>query len=78
MLISHQRFNKELGERAKDAPFHDIRASSATDADEAGIDSMALLDHTTESSHKRYKRSKETVVVQPVPARKSWAVQRNS
>lgn len=55
----------------KDANFHDIRAASATDAKAAGMDSKALLGHTTESSHNRYLRSKVVPVAQPVPARKA-------
>lgn len=57
--------------KVEDANFHDIRAASATDAKAQGIDSRALLGHTTESSHNRYLRSKEVPVAQPVPARKS-------
>lgn len=57
----------------KDAHFHDIRAASATDAKAQGIDSRALLGHTTESSHNRYLRSKEIPTAQPVPARKKKA-----
>lgn len=52
-----------------DANFHDLRAASATDADEQGMDSQALLGHTTESSHRRYLRSKKVPVAQPVPGR---------
>ncbi len=55
----------------EDAHFHDIRAASATDAKAQGIDSKALLGHTTESSHNRYLRSKETPTAAPVPGRKS-------
>lgn len=51
------------------ANFHDIRAGTATDADEAGMDSQSLLGHTTESSHKRYLRSKKVKKVSPLPAR---------
>jgi integrase len=42
---------------------HDIRAKSITDAKKAGIDSMALGGHESESSHKRYLRSKEVDIV---------------
>ncbi|MEN3113105.1 tyrosine-type recombinase/integrase [Uliginosibacterium paludis] len=55
----------------EDAHFHDIRAASATDAKKQGLDSRKLLGHTTESSHNRYLRDKETPVATPVPARKS-------
>lgn len=54
----------------EDVHFHDIRAASATDASAAGLDSKTLLGHTTESSHRRYLRSKVVPVAQPVPARK--------
>lgn len=52
------------------AHFHDIRANAATEADEAGIDSRALLGHTTESSHQRYLRSKKVNRAVPLPVRK--------
>jgi integrase len=57
--------------KVEDAHFHDIRAAAATDAKAQGLDSRALLGHTTESSHNRYLRSKETPVAKPVRARKS-------
>jgi len=57
--------------QVEDANFHDLRAASATDADEQGMDSQALLGHTTESSHRRYLRSKKVPVAQPVPGRKT-------
>lgn len=57
--------------KVRGAHFHDIRAGTATDADEAGMDSKGLLGHTTESSHQRYLRSKKVKKVMPVPARKS-------
>ena len=53
------------------AHFHDIRANAATDANEAGMDSMLLLGHTTESSHQRYLRSKATKKAVPLPAKKA-------
>ena len=49
-----------------DAHIHDIRAKSATDAKAQGIDSRALLGHTTEGAHNRYLRSKEVPTVRPV------------
>lgn len=55
----------------EDANFHDIRAGTATDADDAGMDSKGLLGHETESSHRRYLRSKQVKVVNPVPMRKT-------
>lgn len=66
---------KRACEKAKveGANFHDLRAASATDAKAQGLDSRALLGHTTESSHNRYLRSKEVPVAQPVPARKKRA-----
>lgn len=57
--------------RVEDANFHDIRAAAATDAKAQGLDSKTLLGHTTESSHNRYLRSKETKVATPNRARKS-------
>ena len=51
------------------AHFHDIRANSATDADDAGMDSRTLLGHTTESSHQRYLRSKKIKQASPLPAK---------
>lgn len=57
--------------KVEDANFHDLRAAAATDASEQGMDSRALLGHTTESSHKRYLRSKKVPIAQPVPSRKS-------
>lgn len=53
------------------AHFHDIRANAATEADEAGMDSRALLGHTTESSHNRYLRSKKVKKATPLPAKKT-------
>lgn len=55
----------------KGVHFHDIRAGTATEADEAGADGRGLLGHTTESSHNRYLRSKKVKKVAPIPARKS-------
>lgn len=57
--------------KVEDANFHDIRAAAATDAKAQGLDSKTLLGHTTESSHNRYLRSKETKVATPNKARKS-------
>lgn len=57
--------------KVENAHFHDIRAAAATDAKDAGLDSKTLLGHTTESSHNRYLRSKETKVAAPNKARKS-------
>lgn len=53
-----------------DAHLHDIRAKSATDAKKLGMDSRALLGHTTESSHRRYLRNKETPVTSALSFRK--------
>lgn len=53
------------------AHFHDIRANAATEADDAGMDSQTLLGHTTESSHKRYLRSKSVKKATPLPAKKA-------
>ena len=55
----------------EDAHFHDIRAKAATDAKAQGLNSQALLGHTSESSHLRYLRSKETPIAQPVKRRTS-------
>jgi len=51
----------------EDGNMHDIRAKAATDADEQGLDSMALLGHRTEQTHQRYLRGKKIRVVQPLP-----------
>lgn len=56
--------------KVENANFHDIRAAAATDAKAQGLDSMTLLGHSTESSHKRYLRSKETKIATPNRARK--------
>lgn len=47
----------------EDAHVHDIRAKAATDSNSDGLDSKKLLGHASESSHRRYLRSKETTVV---------------
>jgi integrase len=57
-----------------DAHIHDMRAKSATDAKEQGIDSKKLLGHASESSHLRYLRSKETPVATPVSFRQSKTI----
>jgi integrase len=49
----------------EDVHIHDIRAKSGTDADSAGLDSKKLLGHKSESSHRRYLRSKETPIATP-------------
>ena len=54
----------------EDVHIHDIRAKAATDAKAQGLDSQALLGHTTETAHSRYLRSKEVPVVEPVRMRK--------
>ena len=51
----------------QDGNMHDIRAKAATDANEQGMDSMALLGHRTEQTHQRYLRGKKIKVVQPLP-----------
>jgi integrase len=55
----------------ENAHFHDIRANAATEADEAGMDSKALLGHASETVHKRYLRSKKVTKAQPLPAKKA-------
>lgn len=69
--LYHQWRNACRDAKVEDANFHDIRAAAATDANAQGLDSRTLLGHTTESSHNRYLRSKETKVATPNPARKS-------
>jgi integrase len=69
--LYHQWSNACCNAKVKDAHFHDIRAAAATDAKAQGLDSKTLLGHTTESSHNRYLRSKETKVATPNRARKS-------
>jgi integrase len=58
-----------LAAGVEDVHFHDIRAAAATDANARGLDSKALLGHASESSHKRYLRSKETPKAMPNRAR---------
>lgn len=53
----------------ENARIHDIRAKSATDAKQQGLDSQKLLGHSTESSHNRYLRSKEIAIATPVSFR---------
>lgn len=55
----------------EDANIHDVRAATATDARAQGLDSQALLGHSTESSHRRYLRGVDVPVVRPVKARSS-------
>lgn len=69
--LYHQWTNACRDANVEDAHFHDIRAAAATDARAHGLDSKTLLGHTTESSHNRYLRSKETKVATPNRARKS-------
>jgi integrase len=69
--LYHQWSNACRDAKIEDAHFHDIRAAAATDAKAQGLDSKTLLGHTTESSHNRYLRSKETKVATPNRARKS-------
>lgn len=69
--LYHQWTNACRDAKVEDANFHDIRAAAATDAKAQGLDSKTLLGHTTESSHNRYLRSKETKVATPNRARKS-------
>lgn len=52
------------------ARIHDIRAKSATDAKNQGVDSKKLLGHQSESSHQRYLRSRENELAIPVSFRK--------
>lgn len=69
--LYHQWTNACRDAKVENAHFHDIRAAAATDAKAQGLDSKTLLGHTTESSHNRYLRSKETKVATPNRARKS-------
>jgi len=68
--LYHQWTNACRDAKVEDAHFHDIRAAAATDAKAQGLDSRTLLGHTTESSHNRYLRSKETKVATPNKARR--------
>lgn len=68
--INHQWNKACRAAKVENAHFHDIRAAATTDAKASGLDSRALLGHTTESSHNRYLRSKETKVAAPNKARK--------
>lgn len=54
----------------ENAHLHDIRAKAATDAKKQGMNSQVLLGHTTESSHRRYLRNKETPVTPALSFRK--------
>jgi len=49
--------------KVTDAHIHDIRAMSATAAEEAGMNPTALLGHTSPQMTKRYLRSKKVPVV---------------
>lgn len=69
--IHHQWLQACEAAGVQDAHFHDLRAAAATDAQAQGLDSRTLLGHTTESSHRRYLRSKLVPVAKPVKARKS-------
>lgn len=53
-----------------DAHIHDIRAKAATDAKKLGLDSQALLGHTTAQSHRRYLRNREIPVTSALSFRK--------
>ena len=48
----------------EDAQFRDIRAKSATDADEGGINATLLLGHTDPRTTKRYLRKKRPIKAQ--------------
>lgn len=54
-----------------DVHFHDLRAKAATDSKAQGGNSKALLGHTTETSHNRYLRGRETTRAEPVRLKKS-------
>jgi integrase len=68
--LYHQWSNACRDAKVENAHFHDIRAAAATDAKAQGLDSKTLLGHTTEGSHNRYLRGKETKVAMPNRARK--------
>ena len=51
--------------------FHDIRAKSATDAEDQGHDSQVLMGHTTRKQTETYLRSKRAIRVAPVAPRKT-------
>lgn len=63
-----ERLRNRVG--INDIHIHDLRAKAGTDAKSAGLDSMALLGHSTESSHKRYLRGRDIPVVKGVSIRK--------
>lgn len=50
----------------EDAQFRDIRAMSATAADEDGQDAQALLGHSSRQTTERYIRGRRTIVSEPV------------
>lgn len=56
--------------KVENAHIHDLRAKAGTDKDKQGGDSKALLGHASESSHRRYLRSKDTPVASPVKLRR--------
>lgn len=49
--------------------WHDIRAKSATDAQEQGLDAQRLLGHTTPEQTRAYLRSKQVARVRPLNPR---------
>jgi integrase len=58
---SFQRATKKAG--VQDARLHDIRAKSATDAEQEGLDPQKLLGHSNPAMTNRYLRLKRTEVV---------------
>lgn len=46
--------------------FHDIRAKSATDAEQQGLDPQRLLGHTSRNQTETYLRSRRAIRIQPV------------
>lgn len=65
-IFARTEATKKCPSLANDPPhFHDIRAKTGTELDDAGIDSKGLLGHASESSNKRYLRSKRVKKVMP-------------
>lgn len=55
----------------EDAQLRDVRAKTATDADEGGQDAQKLLGHTTAQTTRTYLRGRKIVPVEPLKRRKA-------
>lgn len=61
--VLHQWHEARRAAKVEDATPHDLRAKSATDADEAGQDAQVLMGHASATMTKRYIRRRKTAVV---------------